>query len=150
MSREQDAYKKIRENYKNSVLEAGQVPPKPTFKKFKPNYTAAFFWTAIVSALSSTMFIFGLVYYIQSTGFLDGLDKRNKQIVLQLRQQLDEQSNVIEQMIEENKKILKYLELWTPLKCQKQFPDEKWRIPGYGLPEKIPLKKYNSEVLICK
>lgn len=107
---------------------------KSIVKKPKVNWLSALSWTAAVSIISTTMFVIGISYYVKSTGFLDGLDNRNKQIVSILQLQIQNQSESIKTLAKENKEIMSYLKLWTPMRCSPR-KDERWKIIGYGLPE---------------
>ena len=104
----------------------------------KTNWGSAMSWTALVAALTCTIFaaiLMGTLYFggvfDPDTGATDVSQSVNKRV--------DVLSAEVRALRKHNEKMGKYLEGWTPLKCRKELGiKEKWRIPGYGLPEIVP------------
>ena len=129
----------------------------------KPNYITATVWTTIVAVLVCAVFSGFLLYLYNESNIEETLSKAVNQAIISLEQTIELQSKEISALKAENKKIHKYLELWTPLDTQtlrKQYED-RYKPPteddlfnlgpeiiinGRALP---PLRRLNLEDGIC-
>ena len=104
----------------------------------KSNWGKAAVWTAIVSTITCTTFIVVIAIAIQATGYLDKESDADK-ISRQVGMQISVLSEEVKLLQAQSKKIRKYLELWTPMKCRKELNiKEEWALPGYGIPKIVP------------
>jgi len=117
----------------------------------KTNWGSAMSWTALVAALTCTIFaaiLMGTLYFggvfDPDTGATDVSQSVNKRV--------DVLSAEVRALREHNQKMGKYLEGWTPLKCRRELGiKEKWIIPGLGLPEIVPNSYIQVEgAFICE
>ena len=104
----------------------------------KSNWGKAAAWTGIVSTITCTVFIAIIAVAIQATGYLDRESDADK-ISRQVGMQIAVLSKEVKLLQAQSKKIRKYLELWTPIKCRKELNvKEEWALPGYGIPKIVP------------
>ena len=142
MSRERDAYRKIRENAQNSFPNT-QVYDAPPAPEIKTNYISAIVWTSMVAAIVCSIFMGFLIYFVNESNLEENLQKAANHAVYNLERIVTQQNTELHNLREENKKIHDYLKLWTPI--GNRLPpgvEEKWKIKGYGLPE-YKFKEYS-------
>jgi len=143
MSRERDAYRKIRENAQNSVRHAEVLDARPA-PEIKTNYISAVVWTSVVAAIVCSVFMGFLVYFVNESNLEENLQKAANHAVYNLERIVTQQNEELNNLREENKKIHDYLKLWTPI--NNRLPpgvEEKWKIKGLGLPE-YKFKEYST------
>jgi len=160
MDREREAWQNIKDNATSDYDYVEVYDATPTTK---PNYITATVWTTIVAVLVCAVFSGFLLYLYNESNVEETLSRAVSQAVMSLEQTIELQSKEISALKEENKKIHKYLELWTPLDTQtlrKQYED-RHRPPtdddlfnlgpdiiirGRALP---PLRKLNHGEKLC-
>jgi len=143
MSRERDAYHKIRENAQNSVQHAQVFDARPA-PEIKTNYVSAIVWTSAVAAIVCSMFMGLLLYFVNESNLEENLQKAANHAVYNLERIVTQQNVELQSLREENKKIHDFLKLWTPkLHALPPGVKEKWKITGYGVP-KYTYEKYND------
>jgi len=142
MSRERDAYRKIRENAQNSFPNT-QVYDAPLAPEIKTNYISAIVWTSVVAAIVCSIFMGFLIYFVNESNFEENLQKAASHAVYNLERIVTQQNTELHNLREENKKIHDYLKLWTPIDNRlSPGVEEKWKIKGYGLSE-YKFKEYS-------
>ena len=140
--REREAYRKIKENAYNSFNES-QVYDAEPIKKVKPNYFSAVLWTSVVATIVCAVFMGFLLYMFNELNLEDNLQKAANHAISNLERVVIQQNKEIQTLKEENKKIHHHLQFWQPITCK---PKEKWIIPGYGLPEEIPVERQDRSI----
>ena len=123
MDREREAWQNIKDNATSDYHYAEVYDATPTPK---PNYITATVWTTIVAVLVCGIYTGFLLFLINESGIEKTLERAATQAIISLEQTIELQSKEISALKEENKKIHKYLELWTPLDTQrlrKQYED---------------------------
>jgi len=160
MDREREAWQNIKDNATSDYHYAEVYDATPVTK---PNYITATVWTTIVAVLVCAVFSGFLLYLYNESNIEETLSQAVNKAIISLEQTIELQSREISALKEENKKIHKYLELWTPIDTQrlrKQYeqkhkpPTEEdlWDlgpdiiINGRALP---PLRKLNLEDGLC-
>jgi len=118
MSRERDAFRNIRDNAWNSVRE-GQADSVPRVTKIKTNYLSAVVWTSVVAAVVCTIFMGLLLFVVNESRIEERLEKAASHALYNLESTIKTQSEELQKLQEENKKIHRYLQLWTPLDTQR-------------------------------
>ena len=160
MNREREAWQTIKDNatsdyHHTQVYDATPAP--------KPNYITATVWTTIVAVLVCAVFS-GFMLYLYNESNIEGtLTKAVNEAIISLEQTIELQSKEIQVLKEENKKIYKHLQLWTPMDLQNlrrkyerqnkpPTEDDLWDlgpdiiIRGRSLP---PLRRLSLEGKIC-
>jgi len=140
--REREAYKRIKENAYNSFSEP-QVYDVEPLKAIKPNYFSAVLWTSVVATIVCAVFMGFLLYMFNELNLEDNLQKAANHAISNLERVVIQQNKEIQTLKEENKKIHHHLQFWQPITCK---PKEKWVIPGYGLPEEIPVERQDRSI----
>jgi len=160
MDREREAWQNIKDNATSDYHYAEVYDATPVTK---PNYITATVWTTIVAVLVCAVFSGFLLYLYNESNIEETLSQAVNKAIISLEQTIEFQSKEISALKEENKKIHKYLELWTPIDTQrlrKQYeqkhkpPTEEdlWDlgpdiiINGRALP---PLRRLNLEDGLC-
>lgn len=160
MDREREAWQNIKDNATSDYDYAEVYDATPVTK---PNYITATVWTTIVAVLVCAIFSGFLLYLYNESNIEETLSQAVNKAIISLEQTIEFQSKEISALKEENKKIHKYLELWTPIDTQrlrKQYeqkhkpPTEEdlWDlgpdiiINGRALP---PLRRLNLEDGLC-
>ena len=160
MDREREAWQNIKDNATSDYHYAEVYDATPVTK---PNYITATVWTTIVAVLVCAVFSGFLLYLYNESNIEETLSQAVNKAIISLEQTIELQSREISALKEENKKIHKYLELWTPIDTQrlrKQYeqkhkpPTEEdlWDlgpdiiINGRALP---PLRRLNLEDGLC-
>lgn len=160
MDREREAWQNIKDNATSDYHYAEVYDATPVTK---PNYITATVWTTIVAVLVCAIFSGFLLYLYNESNIEETLSQAVNKAIVSLEQTIELQSREISALKEENKKIHKYLELWTPIDTQrlrKQYeqkhkpPTEEdlWDlgpdiiINGRALP---PLRRLNLEDGLC-
>jgi arginine utilization protein RocB len=152
MSRESDAFHRIRDNARNSV-QYTQDYNAPPATKIKTNYLSAVVWTSVVAAVVCTIFMGLLLYVVNESQIEERLEKAASQAIYSLETTIKTQSTEMQKLREENKKIHNYLLLWTPMDAQRRAAerckifeeeDDAWSkgpnilFRDYQLPQHIP------------
>lgn len=140
--REREAYRRIKENAYNSFGEP-QVYDAEPIKPAKPNYFSAVLWTSVVATIVCAVFMGFLLYMFNELNLEDNLQKAANHAISNLERVVIQQNKEIQTLKEENKKIHHHLQFWQPITCK---PKEKWVIPGYGLPEEIPVERQDRSI----
>ena len=160
MDREREAWQNIKDNATSDYHYAEVYDATPVTK---PNYITATVWTTMVAVLVCAVFSGFLLYLYNESNIEETLSQAVNKAIISLEQTIEFQSKEISALKEENKKIHKYLELWTPIDTQrlrKQYeqkhkpPTEEdlWDlgpdiiINGRALP---PLRRLNLEDGLC-
>jgi hypothetical protein len=139
-TREREAYRKMKENAYDSINEPQVYDVQPT-QTIKPNYLSAAMWTSMVAVIVCAVFMGFLLYLYNQINLEENLQKAASHAMTNLERVIIQQNKEIQFLKEENKKIHNHLQFWQPISCK---PKEKWIIPGYGLPEEIPVKRHNK------
>jgi hypothetical protein len=142
MDREREAWQNIKDNATSDYHYAEVYDATPTPK---PNYITATVWTTIVAVLVCGIYTGFLLFLINESGIEKTLERAATQAIISLEQTIELQSKEISALKEENKKIHKYLELWTPLDTQrlrKQYEDR------HKLPTEDDLFNLGPEIII--
>ena len=142
MDREREAWQNIKDNATSDYHYAEVYDATPTPK---PNYITATVWTTIVAVLVCGIYTGFLLFLINESGIEKTLERAATQAIISLEQTIELQSKEISALKEENKKIRKYLELWTPLDTQrlrKQYEDR------HKLPTEDDLFNLGPEIII--
>ena len=116
MDREREAWQKIKDNATSDYDYAEVYDATPVTK---PNYITATVWTTIVAVLVCGVFSGFLLYLYNESNVEETLSRAVSQAVMGLEQTIQLQSQEISALKEENKKIHKYLQLWTPIDTQR-------------------------------
>lgn len=160
MDREREAWQNIKDNATSDYDYAEVYDATPVTK---PNYITATVWTTIVAVLVCGVFSGFLLYLYNESNIEETLSKAVDQAIVSLEQTIQLQSKEISELKEENKKIHRYLQLWTPLDTQRlrQRYEDRRKPPsaddlfdlgpeiiinGRALP---PLRKLNQEEQLC-
>jgi|TARA_R100000005_G_scaffold472_1_gene331 hypothetical protein len=143
-NREREAYRTIKENaYKSYTDGEAQVYEVEPIKTTKPNYFSAVLWTSAVATIVCAVFMGFLLYMFNELNLEDNLQKAANHAIANLERVVLQQNKEIQTLKEENKKIHHHLQFWQPITCK---PKEKWIIPGYGLPEEIPVERQDRNI----
>ena len=118
MSRERDAFRNIRDNAWNSVRQ-GQTDGVPRVTRIKTNYLSAVVWTSVVAAVVCTIFMGLLLYVVNESRIEERLERAASHALYNLESTIKTQSEELQKLQAENKKIHNYLQLWTPLDTQR-------------------------------
>tara|TARA_R110000796_G_scaffold59362_1_gene136769 strand:- start:2677 stop:3180 length:504 start_codon:yes stop_codon:yes gene_type:complete len=145
MSRERDAYQKIRDNARESVQYAEVYDAAPT-SQVRPNYVSAMVWTSVVAAVVCTIFMGLLLYLVNESNIEDRLEKAASHSLYNLEAVIKEQSIEMQKLRAENKKIHDYLLLWTPMDAQRRAT-ERCKIFEKGTWDKGPNILFRSQKL---
>ena len=116
MDREREAWQKIKDNATSDYDYAEVYDATPVTK---PNYITATVWTTIVAVLVCGVFSGFLLYLYNESNVEETWSRAVSQAVMGLEQTIQLQSQEISALKEENKKIHKYLQLWTPIDTQR-------------------------------
>ena len=116
MDREREAWQNIKDNATSDYHYAEVYDATPTPK---PNYITATVWTTIVAVLVCGVFSGFLLYLYNESNVEETLSRAVSQAVMGLEQTIELQSKEISALKEENKKIHRYLQLWTPMDTQR-------------------------------
>jgi len=145
MNRERDAYKQMRQDAAESINRGTAYEAKPV----KTNYLSAIIWTSVVAVIVCTIFMGLLLFLVNESNIESNLENAASHAVYNLEKIVTQQNEELNSLLEENKKIHDYLKLWTPIDCRRR---ERWKIPGYGLPEVLPEvpKRYSYELTLCE
>jgi len=160
MDREREAWQNIKDNATSDYHYAEVYDATPVTK---PNYITATIWTTIVAVLVCGVFSGFLLYLYNESNIEETLSQAVDQAIISLEQTIELQSKEISELKEENKKIHRYLQLWTPLDTQRlrQRYEDRRKPPsaddlfdlgpeiiinGRALP---PLRKLNQEEQLC-
>jgi hypothetical protein len=129
MDRERKAWQNIKDNATSDYHYAEVYDVAPTTK---PNYISATLWTTLVAVVVCAVFSGFLLYLYNESNIEETLSKAVGQAVMALEQTIELQSKEISNLREENKKIYKYLELWTPLDTQRlrQQYEDRFKTPS--------------------
>jgi len=129
MDREREAWQNIKDNATSDYHYAEVYDATPTAK---PNYISATLWTTLVAVVVCAVFSGFLLYLYNESNIEETLSKAVGQAVMALEQTIELQSKEIANLREENKKIHKYLELWTPLDTQRlrQQYEDRFKTPS--------------------
>tara|TARA_Y100000592_G_C5259817_1_gene216782 strand:+ start:111 stop:578 length:468 start_codon:yes stop_codon:yes gene_type:complete len=134
MSREREAFHRIRDNAQNSVRYA-QDHSLPRVTKVKTNYLSAVVWTSVVATVVCSIFMGLLLYVVNESRIEERLETAASHALYNLENVIKRQNVEIQQLKAENKKIYNHIKFWTPI--EHRFPPgvkEVWDIPGYGVP----------------
>lgn len=117
----------------------------------KANWLSGMLWTALVSAVTCTIFASIMLGSFYLAGFFDP-DTGAVDVSQSVNRRVDTLAAEVKALREHNEEMAKYLEAWTPLKCRKELGiKEKWIIPGLGLPEIVPQSYSNLKgSFICE
>ena len=135
MSRERDAFHRIRDNARDSIRYA-QDHNVPKVTKVKTNYLSAVVWTSVVATVVCSIFMGLLLYVVNESRFEERLEEAASHALYNLENVIKQQNIEIQQLKAENKKIYNHIKFWTPI--EHRLPPgvkEIWDIPGYGLPK---------------
>ena len=135
MSRERDAFHRIRDNARDSIRYA-QDHNVPKVTKVKTNYLSAVVWTSVVATVVCSIFMGLLLYVVNESRFEERLEEAASHALYNLESVIKQQNIEIQQLKAENKKIYNHIKFWTPI--EHRLPPgvkEIWDIPGYGLPK---------------
>ena len=115
MNREREAWQTIKDNATSDYPHVQVYDVTPVTK---PNYITATVWTTIVAVLVCAVFS-GFMLYLYNESNIEGtLTKAVNEAIVSLEQTIELQSKEIQVLKEENKKIYKHLQLWTPMDLQ--------------------------------
>ena len=115
MDREREAWQNIKDNATSDYHYAEVYDTTPTAK---PNYITAIVWTTTVAVIVCAVFSGFLLYLYSESNIEETLAQAVTQVVASLEQTIEIQSKEISELKEENKKIYKHLQLWTPMDLQ--------------------------------
>ena len=135
MSRERDAFHRIRDNARDSIRYA-QNHNVPKVTKVKTNYLSAVVWTSVVATVVCSIFMGLLLYVVNESRIEERLEEAASHALYNLENVIKQQNIEIQQLKAENKKIYNHIKFWTPI--EHRLPPgvkEIWDIPGYGLPK---------------
>ena len=135
MSRERDAFHRIRDNARDSIRYA-QDHNVPKVTKVKTNYLSAVVWTSVVATVVCTIFMGLLLYVVNESRIEERLEQAASHALYNLENVIKQQNIEIQQLKAENKKIYNHIKFWTPI--EHRLPPgvkEIWDIPGYGVPK---------------
>jgi len=121
--------------------------------KMSTNWKSAFGWTALVAAITCAFFATIMLGSLYFAGIFEP-DTRAEDVSALVNQRVDALAEEVKALREHNQEMAKYLDAWTPLKCQRELGvREKWPlgIPGLGLPEIVPNSYLQVEgAFICE
>ena len=135
MSRERDAFHRIRDNARDSIRYA-QDHNVPKVTKIKTNYLSAVVWTSVVATVVCSIFMGLLLYVVNESRIEERLEEAASHALYNLENVIKQQNIEIQQLKAENKKIYNHIKFWTPI--EHRLPPgvkEIWDIPGYGVPK---------------
>jgi uncharacterized membrane protein YraQ (UPF0718 family) len=135
MSRERDAFHRIRDNARDSIRYA-QSHNVPKVTKVKTNYLSAVVWTSVVATVVCSIFMGLLLYVVNESRIEERLEEAASHALYNLENVIKQQNIEIQQLKAENKKIYNHIKFWTPI--EHRLPPgvkEIWDIPGYGVPK---------------
>ena len=135
MSRERDAFHRIRDNARDSIRYA-QDHNVPKVTKVKTNYLSAVVWTSVVATVVCSIFMGLLLYVVNESRIEERLEEAASHALYNLESVIKQQNIELQQLKAENKKIYNHIKFWTPI--EHRLPPgvkEIWDIPGYGLPK---------------
>ena len=135
MSRERDAFHRIRDNARDSIRYA-QAHNVPKVTKVKTNYLSAVVWTSVVATVVCSIFMGLLLYVVNESRIEERLEEAASHALYNLENVIKQQNIEIQQLKAENKKIYNHIKFWTPI--EHRLPPgvkEIWDIPGYGVPK---------------
>ena len=135
MSRERDAFHRIRDNARDSIRYA-QDHNVPKVTKVKTNYLSAVVWTSVVATVVCSIFMGLLLYVVNESRIEERLEEAASHALYNLENVIKQQNIEIQQLKAENKKIYNHIKFWTPI--EHRLPPgvkEIWDIPGYGVPK---------------
>ena len=135
MSRERDAFHRIRDNARDSIRYA-QNHNVPKVTKVKTNYLSAVVWTSVVATVVCSIFMGLLLYVVNESRIEERLEEAASHALYNLENVIKQQNIEIQQLKAENKKIYNHIKFWTPI--EHRLPPgvkEIWDIPGYGVPK---------------
>ena len=135
MSRERDAFHRIRDNARDSIRYA-QNHNVPKVTKVKTNYLSAVVWTSVVATVVCSIFMGLLLYVVNESRIEERLEEAASHALYNLENVIKQQNIEIQQLKTENKKIYNHIKFWTPI--EHRLPPgvkEIWDIPGYGVPK---------------
>ena len=135
MSRERDAFHRIRDNARDSIRYA-QNHNVPKVTKVKTNYLSAVVWTSVVATVVCSIFMGLLLYVVNESRIEERLEEAASHALYNLESVIKQQNIEIQQLKAENKKIYNHIKFWTPI--EHRLPPrvkEIWDIPGYGVPK---------------
>ena len=135
MSRERDAFHRIRDNARDSIRYA-QDHNVPKVTKIKTNYLSAVVWTSVVATVVCSIFMGLLLYVVNESRIEERLEEAASHALYNLENVIKQQSIEIQHLKAENKKIYNHIKFWTPI--EHRLPPgvkEIWDIPGYGVPK---------------
>ena len=135
MSRERDAFHRIRDNARDSIRYA-QDHNVPKVTKVKTNYLSAVVWTSVVATVVCSIFMVLLLYVVNESRIEERLEEAASHALYNLESVIKQQNIEIQQLKAENKKIYNHIKFWAPF--EHRLPPgvkEKWDIPGYGVPK---------------
>ena len=118
MSRERDAFHRIRDNARDSIRYA-QDHNVPKVTKVKTNYLSAVVWTSVVATVVCSIFMGLLLYVVNESRFEERLEEAASHALYNLESVIKQQNIELQQLKAENKKIHNYLQLWTPIDTQR-------------------------------
>ena len=135
MSRERDAFHRIRDNARDSIRYA-QDHNVPKVTKVKTNYLSAVVWTSVVATVVCSIFMGLLLYVVNESRIEERLEEAASHALYNLENVIKQQNIEIQHLKAENKKIYNHIKFWTPI--EHRLPPgvkEIWDIPGYGVPK---------------
>ena len=135
MSRERDAFQRIRDNARDSIRYA-QDHNVPKVTKVKTNYLSAVVWTSVVATVVCSIFMGLLLYVVNESRIEERLEEAASHALYNLENVIKQQNIELQQLKAENKKIYNHIKFWTPI--EHRLPPgvkEIWDIPGYGVPK---------------
>ena len=135
MSRERDAFHRIRDNARDSIRYA-QNHNVPKVTKVKTNYLSAVVWTSVVATVVCSIFMGLLLYVVNESRIEERLEEAASHALYNLESVIKQQNIEIQKLKAENKKIYNHIKFWTPI--EHRLPPgvkEIWDIPGYGVPK---------------
>ena len=150
MSRERDAFHRIRDNARDSIRYA-QSHNVPKVTKVKTNYLSAVVWTSVVATVVCSIFMGLLLYVVNESRIEERLEEAASHALYNLENVIKQQNIEIQQLKAENKKIYNHIKFWTPI--EHRLPPgvkEIWDIPGYGLPKyELQSHQVSQETKLC-
>ena len=167
MSRERDFYRKMKEDARNSMYEPEIIDVSPPAKKVKTNYLSAVVWTSVVATVVCTIFMGLLLYVVNESRIEERLEQAASHALYNLEATIKAQSEELQKLQAENKKIHKYLQLWTPIDLQRlrrQYENKNKPpteddlfnlgpdiiIKDLGLPQSLPpLRRFSHREKLC-
>lgn len=119
----------------------------------KVNWLSGMTWTVLVSGITCAIFASIMIGTFYLAGFFDP-DTGAADVSQSVNQRVEALAAEVKALREHNEEMGKYLQAWTPLKCQRELGvKEIWPlgIPGLGLPEVVKRNYLQVEgAFICK